>query len=198
MEKMSKTAKNLDIMAKTVAVICVIFGCLFVVTSVAMLFISKEYFSNVPTTITLGPACFELSPDCAPESVFVKSRFIIGLLSVAVLVFFVAYSLKIARKALKPMAEQNPFDESVSVNIKKLGFATLTFGIIFPIVRIAVETYIMCIYDFKELFINGKIVGMEVNFDFDLTFIIIAGVLFMLSYVFKYGAELQKQSDETL
>ena len=53
-------------------------------------------------------------------------------------------------------------------------------------------------YDMNSIFLNDKIVGVGYNFRIDTTFIFVALVLFLLSYVFRYGTQLQQLSDEIL
>ena len=60
----------------------------------------------------------------------------------------------------------------------------------------------MCIrdraYEVQNLFIRDKIIECRLEPQVHLEFILIAFVFFLMSYIFRYGAELQKQSDETL
>lgn len=53
-------------------------------------------------------------------------------------------------------------------------------------------------YDVASLLVSEKILHVTVNFNIDLSFIIVAAVLLLMSYVFRYGEELQLMSDETL
>ena len=53
-------------------------------------------------------------------------------------------------------------------------------------------------YNLNELFLSDKITGVSVTYSCDLSFLIYALVLFLMSFIFQYGSELQKLSDETL
>lgn len=53
-------------------------------------------------------------------------------------------------------------------------------------------------YNLNELFLSDKITGASVTYSCDLSFLIYALVLFLMSFIFQYGSELQKLSDETL
>ena len=53
-------------------------------------------------------------------------------------------------------------------------------------------------YNLIELFLSDKITGVSVTYSCDLSFLIYALVLFLMSFIFQYGSELQKLSDETL
>ena len=53
-------------------------------------------------------------------------------------------------------------------------------------------------YNLNELFLSDKITGVSVTYSCDLSFLIYALVLFLMSFIIQYGSELQKLSDETL
>ena len=53
-------------------------------------------------------------------------------------------------------------------------------------------------HNLNELFLSDKITGVSVTYSCDLSFLIYALVLFLMSFIFQYGSELQKLSDETL
>ena len=53
-------------------------------------------------------------------------------------------------------------------------------------------------YNLNEPFLSDKITGVSVTYSCDLSFLIYALVLFLMSFIFQYGSELQKLSDETL
>ena len=54
------------------------------------------------------------------------------------------------------------------------------------------------VYDLPGLLISDKITHISGMFNVDLTFVVYWAILLLLSYVFRYGEELQQLSDETL
>ena len=54
------------------------------------------------------------------------------------------------------------------------------------------------VYDLPSLLISEKIVHVDGMFRVDLTFLVYWAILLLLSYVFRYGEQLQQLSDETL
>ena len=64
--------------------------------------------------------------------------------------------------------------------------------------RVLIDTMSYRAYEVQNLFISDKIIECRLEPRIDLGFILIAFVFFLMSYIFRYGAELQKQSDETL
>jgi len=53
-------------------------------------------------------------------------------------------------------------------------------------------------FGLDRLVTGGQIVSVTANFSVDLTFLLVFFLLLLTSYIFRYGAELQKLSDETL
>ena len=198
MKKMSTTAKVLSVLAKIIMIMSIVCGSILVVAAIVLLFMDASIFEGSTADLILGSVSFTVTPESAPDFVLAKWQSFGILISAAVMVFFGAYFMKTARKALKPVSEQNPFDAAVYTNIKKLGIQTIVFGVIMQLIMAAVEISTLAIYDFDKLFINEYITAYDLDMSFDGSFVIVAIVLFMLSGVFKYGAELQKQSDETL
>ncbi len=201
MKKMSTTARVLSVIAKITAIINIIGASLFALIAVLFAFVDASVFEEAQTDLTLGTVTFHINPETASQLTngeHVKWQMVAVAASLVVLTIFTAYMMKIVRKALKPMAEQNPFDVAVYKNVKKLGILTLIGGAVGQVIQFLGEMFILRSYDFGDLFLSDKIIGWEMNFEFDGSFIIVAVVLFMLAYAFKYGAELQQQSDETL
>ena len=50
----------------------------------------------------------------------------------------------------------------------------------------------------EQLFKEGVVKNIMIRYNFSLTPLFVGGILFLLSYVFEYGEELQQLSDETL
>ncbi len=104
----------------------------------------------------------------------------------------------IIRKVLAPMKEGRPFDQGISQMIKKLAWVVLAGGAIVRIGGCITMMIEIKAYDLTAFFAESAIEGYRLNYVVDLNFIITACVLFLLSYVFRYGEELQRESDETL
>ena len=102
------------------------------------------------------------------------------------------------REILHPMTEGKPFDAVISTNLKKLARLSINLGILINIIRISEQVMTVFVYDLPELLISEKITHVGGMFQLDLTFLIYWAILLLLSYVFRYGEELQQLSDETL
>ena len=71
-------------------------------------------------------------------------------------------------------------------------------GGILSVAKMAGEIILYRVYDLGTVFLNEHIVSCMPEFNLDMSFAAVFAVLYLLSYVFRYGEELQKQSDETL
>lgn len=198
MKKMKKAAGELAQLAKIGEVMWFGAGCLMVLAALNVCFFEPNILSGEPVALSLGSVKVDvwgadfLSPGLS------KVNFLVRALMFCVLCFLVIYAAKIARKILLPMKEGLPFDESVYKNFRKLGVFTLIGGGLISSGRVLIDTMSYRAYEVQNLFIRDKIIECRLEPRIDLGFILIALVFFLMSYIFRYGAELQKQSDETL
>lgn len=79
---------------------------------------------------------------------------------------------------------QSPFEENVINKMQHFAYALIPWAVISTITT-----------SLTESMLNNKVI---VNFRFDLRTILIVLVVLVLVYIFKYGAILQQESDETL
>ena len=198
MEKMKKFAGELAQLAKIGEIIWFGGGCLVVLAALNVCFFEPNILSGEPVTLSLGSVKVDIwGADFLPPGLS-KVNLLVRALMFCVLCFLVIYAAKIARKILLPMKEGLPFDESVYKNFRKLGFFTLIGGGLISAGRVLIDTISYRSYEVQNLFISDKIIECRLEPRIDLGFILIALVFFLMSYIFRYGAELQKQSDETL
>ena len=198
MKKMKKAAGELAQLAKIGEVMWFGAGCLMVLAALNVCFFEPNILSGEPVTLSLGSVKVDIwGADFLPPGLS-KVNLLVRALMFCVLCFLVIYAAKIARKILLPMKEGLPFDESVYKNFRKLGFFTLIGGGLISAGRVLIDTISYRAYEVQNLFISDKIIECRLEPRIDLGFILIALVFFLMSYIFRYGAELQKQSDETL
>ena len=79
---------------------------------------------------------------------------------------------------------QSPFEENVIKKMQHFAYALIPWAVISTITT-----------SITESLMSKKVI---VNFNFDLRTILIVLVVLVLVYIFKYGAMLQQESDETL
>ena len=96
------------------------------------------------------------------------------------------------------MKEGNPFTVSVSSKIKRLAQIQLFGGLAATILKAIGESASILNFNLMDLFNLNVVERVSINYSFDLNFLFIAFIFYLLSYVFQYGEELQQLSDETL
>ena len=197
MSKLSKIAKNMDIFAN-------VMFWIFAVTSIGcmalpcgLVFLEEDVFKTLSTTISLGSVNLELANSVAPTSV-IKEQIIFGLVLVSVVLGIFCYIIYYVRKILAPMKENKPFTSEVSNALKKLAYISLIGGAILEVLKAVLSITIYNGYDLSALLLNENISSISFRHTVNGYFILIFAVFYLLHFVFKYGEELQKESDETL
>ena len=99
---------------------------------------------------------------------------------------------------LSPISQGNPFHETISTELKNLAVLSLVLGIAVNLFNIVELIFTTWVFDLPGLLISEKIALVETNYTLDISFLICSGILLLLSYIFRYGTELQQLSDETL
>ena len=201
-EKMIKTAKALDKLFRIlqrIIIICaavsvVVIGIFTVINAIGLNSTIGTDFHSVD----IGPLTLELAEEVAPDN---NAILIYAWTMAAAAIAIIAvgcYTISIIRKILAPMTQGDPFHPTVGKEIRRLAFASLVIGIIQNIMG-AVETLSMPrIFHLDTLLLDSQIRSVTTNFRYDLSFIVVFFVLLLMSYIFHYGEELQKLSDETL
>lgn len=204
MDKLTSTARKIDtvfkiadIMLKIAFVTCLVF---LGIIAVGLIFdLPTEMIGSVDSmSLSVGPLTFHIAEGFMPDL-----RDMLGylalLLGLGAAVSVVAIQcVKSIRTILAPMKEGQPFRSDISANLRKLGWFSLTLSLMVQ----AMEAISLCAMTYAQhldtLIISDKVTRLEVNASFDLSVLVIPLVFFLLSYIFRYGAELQQLSDETL
>jgi len=112
-------------------------------------------------------------------------KVIYGLVATLIYLICITVTLFMLRSLLMSLEKcDTPFTSDVISKIKNFGFSLIPFVVL----RSAVESAWGSMLN----------TGADINAGLDFTMIIAILVVFMLAMIFSYGAELQKQSDETL
>lgn len=199
MDKMSKTAKILD---RILAVIfwAIVVGSVLALIGMCVLAVLQGSFpgrSEWPVTaLELGNLELTLHPDAVPQN---YGRFLLAagvLLLVHVPVFCIM--LRTVRNTLKPFIERQPFHDTVSRNLRRLAVLVVVLVVLNILGEAVMSWMTVSIFDLSALLRTENVLHVSVNTTADLTPLLFAGVLYLLSKVFQYGNELQTLSDETL
>ena len=203
MEKLTRTAKILDTVLKILFWIMIVAGIIAIIGGV--LAFSLHAAGMEPSDYNLGIdfdfISLELAKDVLPTQQAAKAQNIVNLFGIASLIaglILGGWCIQLIRSILRPMKEAQPFHDAVSKGFKKLAWLELIGGAILSILEVVMEYLIIYGFNLKELLINDKITGVTFQMDLDVNFLITAAACFLLSYIFRYGAQLQQLSDETL
>lgn len=201
MHNLTKTAHSLDIFFKVQEIlikICIV-GTLVGLGIIAAGFL----FQLDPYTIgsgynhlDIGPLSLEIAAGYAPDERLVLILLAVELIIALVCLLILSPCVTCVRDILQPMTKGEPFHSTVSANLKKLAKRSLILCVLVNLAEIM--TTGMFFLNLTDVLISEKITRVSLNMDFDLTFLIVAAVLYLLSYIFRYGEELQQLSDETL
>jgi len=193
MKKISSAARILYTLAKIASICCIVGFCIIAAAAILLFVFGNDSMIEF-NGLDLGNVTFQL----AEPSAMLKSAFLCETLPAFVLLGFGWAVLRIIMQILAPMKDGQPFDTAVSANLKKLCWLTLGGGFCSQCFAMAGGILMYKAADLSTLFISDKITGVTLNLEMDLTFAVLALIWYMLSCVFRYGEELQKQSDETL
>ena len=114
-----------------------------------------------------------------------RALMIVTMLSagiMAAILFVASFVFKDIRREGTPFAKKN------SNKIKVLSLLILAKAIIIPPLQCLAVIILTSMDDASTLF----------DFNLDLGYLVVAAVFFCLALIFEYGAELQRQADETL
>ena len=203
MNTLSNTAKKLD---KVFEIAHIVLGALAIASIVGVALIAVAYILKLdPAMIGTGYENFDIgfleltvAETHAPDKWMVLLQAAITLLVSCRLMYDGRRGIGYIREILQPMKEEKPFDSVVSTNLKKLARLSINLGILCNIIILSEQIMTVFVYDLPELLLSEKITHVGGMFNVDLTFVIYWAMLLLLSYVFRYGEQLQQLSDETL
>lgn len=148
--------------------------------------------------IELGNLSLYISESAIPDYPALRKAIVIDLTAAIVMVTAGWYLLHVIRQILKPMKDGSPFESGVSIKVRKLAWTTLIGGAVIEVCRVCGIIAELKAYDLTFLLNTETVQKFTYNYSFNMSFIVVAGILFFLSLVFRYGESLQQESDETL
>lgn len=199
MEKLMKTAKTVDMILKIVYKILQVAGIvIFVGIGICL---TAEWIGMPPaselTGISISNVEFEFEEPIQINPTFLIVEMTTVMFMALIVIATTCYMIQLLRKVLVPMMAGQPFDGTVSGNIKKLGIVVIIGGIILDVAQAVGSGALLYRYNIPSL-LSDNISRINVNYEINMTSILIGVLVIMLSYVFRYGEELQQQADETL
>ena len=119
-------------------------------------------------------------------------------LGIAFLVFIIYKSVKTVEEICSLTIDHSPFDKRVSNYITRLAQYIVAGGIVFNILDVCRIIYFKQIINFDVLLNTDYVTQIDFAFHPKISFLIVAALIYLLSFIFRYGQELQQLSDETL
>lgn len=203
MNKLKSTARRLDgffhvlQILYAIAAVASLIGLLLI----AACFVFKldpEQIGKGFQVLDIGTFEIELAKEYVPNKYSILMIAAEELIAVIILALLGRKCLIHIRRILSPMREGLPFHETAATSLRRIALLTLIIGIVINCSRFVSRYLTEYIYNLEELLLNEKIIGISINQKLDLSYLVISGVMLLLSYVFRYGHSLQQLSDETL
>lgn len=205
MTKMKKSAKGFRIFFNFLCVLSIACSILilFVLILIATGVVDPEAISLNGTgtpLLQLADICFPLKDMNGVVSSFTKQQALTLLGSFLPAFAIVAVEFALAGRILKSVCEGKPFALSVSKNIRNIGIAVLIDGILTDALHAISSITMFKSIDFTQI-LNTSIMDkpyLNINLTATPKYFVAFLIFLLLSCVFRYGAELQQESDETL
>ena len=198
-EKFIKTAKVIDRILKILQGFLVA-GVIVSAIFIPLVAIFGEKMVVDEPSLTVGEVTLRLAGDMSQYLNLsgLRMSLIIVLLSSIVACTVTWLCLRKVREILVPMKEGRPFETGTGNRIRELALLVLIGGGIAEIGSAVGRIFAVRAYNIPALINHPAIEGVSFNITIRLWFVVVALVLFFLSFVFHYVEELQRESDETL
>ncbi len=195
MKKIEKISNVIFIILRALQVISVVIAVLCAVLLVVELF---SHSLSTGISIDLGYVTLDVADGILP-TMLGSQMFLIAVLIAGIVILGVVFAvLQLLSKIFDPMRKGRPFEKSVSSNLKKIALLVLCGGTVCEVLKNMIIAYVTEAIDITEILLNEYIVSVNVDMNFNALYIIFAILLWLIAYVFEYGAMLQQESDETL
>ncbi len=210
MNTISRTAKTLDRICKfiywlmIVSMVIVLFVLAFLGISMAVG--APLLKDNESYLLSLGNLELLLAPGVLSEILSDGWQpLLLGIVIFSIVTMPVYFLMLLTiRDVLQPFINRTPFHETVAKDLKRLSVLVVINTILNAVATGLMDHMMQNYLDLHRLFVGDQIFGDRIitvglaNTTIDLTPLLFAGALYLLSKVFLYGQELQTLSDETL
>ena len=154
-------------------------------------------FGNLELLLAPGVLTEILAPGFEPLLLAVM---VLTLAAIPVLIL----ELQTVRDILQPFIRTEPFHEAIAKGLHRLAILVVIDTVFAAVVTVLMDQIAQRHLDIHALFTNGAAFGDRIitaglaNSVIDVSPLLFAGALYLLSKVFRYGQELQQLADETL
>ena len=197
MNKLSKSAKVLSILLNILCWTVLLGSLLYGLNAVRTLSVADRSVDTTINGVTLDYLKLYARNGIPVNTAALKKTAAVTLFVYFLEVPLMCWGLQLLRKVLKPMAEHRPFSGTSKI-LQQLGWISLGITFLANVTDYWLHSIIEHGYHLAELFNGSPITEVDFLFQPDYTFLLAAAVFFLLSWVFRYGEELQQLSDETV
>ena len=196
-DKSKDLLKKMCSVLKVVRQVCLISFALSIGLSLFYAF-NKDVYNTLFGSIRIDFLQLIFKDDTALHKDSMSMWLPLILLIIAILIFIIYKSIQTIESICKIAMDHTPFDVHVANHIKNLAKYILAGGIVFNILEVCRVMYFKQIINFDLLFNPKYVTQIKFDIRIEFSFLIFAALIYLLSYIFRYGQELQQLSDETL
>ena len=196
-DKSKDLLKKMCSVLKVVRQVCLISFALAIGLSLFYAF-NKDVYNTLFGSIRIDFLQLIFKDDTALHKDSMSMWLPLILLIIAILIFIIYKSIQTIESICTIAMDHTPFDVRVANHIKNLAKYILAGGIVFNILEVCRVMYFKQIINFDLLFNTKYVTQINFGIRLHLSFLVFAALIYLLSYIFRYGQELQQLSDETL
>ena len=149
MEKLMKTSKTLDNILRIVYKLMQVSGIILLVSigiCIVAQFVDKLPMAEL-TSVSVSDVELTFKEPMLIDSSKAVIEMVVTLVVALLVIGITCYMIKLLRKVLAPMIVGQPFDGTVSKNIKKLGIAVIVNGLAIDIAESVMSSMAFYMYD---------------------------------------------------
>ena len=200
MEQIRKIAKTINRYFGVIKFITIALTILVTLAFLWILFALNEtiLLNSILSSFSLSWLSIQFDSSLFSSIMSMKLFLILTLIMVYIDVLMFIQLIKIIRNILNIMIEETIFKNEMANQLMDLCQLSFFYGAYTNFSSFIIYRFYLDHSNLMTLLDSGNISSASASFVFDFNFIIISGIIYLLAYVFKYGAELQQLSDETL
>ena len=203
MERIKKIIKKINVFLSGIFIFTSLLAAYSFITIISVIFLNNKIgienlFVKAMNQLKLDFVTFELLNDIQIIDATTKNLNILYYVLLFIGTLLSLYVIYFCKKIFKTALNESPFTDKVAQQIEKFSYLIFMFGVLRNLVSYASYQFFMHSFDLTTLFLNENVVDVNIMFTFDLSFVMVFVIVYLLSLIFRYGVELQKLSDETL
>lgn len=196
-DKSKDLLKKMCFILKIVRWVCLISVVLLIGLSLFFAF-NKDVYNTLFGSIRIDYLQLIFNDDLALNKDKMSMWLPLIFLITAIFVFIIHKAVQTIESICTIAMDHTPFDVRVANHIKNLAKYILAGGIVFNTLEVCRVMYFKQIINFDLLFNTKYVTQINFGIRLHLSFLVVAALIYLLSYIFRYGQELQQLSDETL